>query len=126
LAIIVTLLLISQGGTTLVLGNLKAAFLYVVFGLGLMGFFYLGAKIEALGIDDLKFFFIAGLLLGTRNFLTFMILSGVFGVIFGSAWQKIKRDETFPFAPSMCLALLICLLFGEKINVMKLVESMLF
>jgi leader peptidase (prepilin peptidase)/N-methyltransferase len=126
LAIIVTLLLILQGGNALVLTNLKAAFLYTLFGLALMGFFYLGAKIEALGIDDLKFFFIAGLALGMKIFLPFMILSGIFGVIFGTLWQKLKNDETFPFAPAMCLALFLCLLFGEKLNVMKWLENLLF
>ena len=126
LAILATLLVIVDGGTSAALINVKAAFLYALFGGALWAFFYFVAHIDALGIDDIKFFFIAGLMLGTKDFLSFMILSGVFGIVFGSTWQKMKNDETFPFAPALCLAAFTCMLFDKKINAVDLMGSLLF
>ncbi len=126
LAIFVALLLISQGGSNAVLTNLKAAFIFTLFSVALWAFFYFIAKIDALGIDDIKFFFIAGLMLGMKDFLTFMILSGFFGMIFGALWQKLKKDENFPFAPAICLASFVCLLLDKKINPVDLMGSLLF
>lgn len=126
LAILTTILLIVEGGTNAALINVKSAFLYAGFGIVLWVFFYFAAKIEAIGIDDIKFFFIAGLMLGAENFLAFMLLSGVLGLIFGALWQKIKQDETFPFAPAICLSAFICLLFDKKINPVDLIGSALF
>lgn len=126
LAILVSLLLILQGGTNAILANLGAAFLYAGFGLALFAFFYFTAKLEALGVDDIKFFFIAGLMLGIKDFLSFMILSGVFGMLFGAIWQKVKKEETFPFAPALCLSAFLCLLFDKKINPVDVLGSLLF
>lgn len=126
LTILATLALINQGGTAAVLANIPAAFLFLFSGIGLWIFFRYAAGIDALGIDDIKFFFIAGFMLGAKNFLPFMLLSGVFGLLFGGLWQKIKKDETFPFAPAICAAFLVCLLFQKKINPVDLLASMLF
>ncbi len=126
LAIFVSLLLISQGGANAALINLKAAFLFALFGGALWAFFYFIAKVDALGIDDIKFFFVAGLMLGMKGFLGFMILSGFFGMIFGALWQKLKKDESFPFAPAICLASLVCLLFDKKVDPIDLMGSLLF
>ena len=126
LTILVTLLAILENGQYGALLTIRAAFLYMIFGLGLYLFFYLTTKLEAIGIDDIKFFFIAGLMLGEKNFLTFMLLSGIFGTIFGSLWQKIKKEETFPFAPALCLSAFICLLYGKKLDLIDLVGKMIF
>lgn len=126
LTVFVTMLLINQGGTQAVISHIPAAFLYLFSGIGLWLFFRYAAGIDALGIDDMKFFFIAGFALGTKGFLAFMLLSGVFGMIFGSLWQKIKNDETFPFAPAICFSFFICLLFFSKINLVDLLASTLF
>ncbi|MBM3580104.1 MAG: prepilin peptidase [Alphaproteobacteria bacterium] len=126
LAILVTILVILKGGTPAVLANIPAAFLYLGFGVALWLFFHFAAHIDALGIDDLKFFFISGFALGTKNFLTFMLLSGVLGTLFGVLWQKLKKDETFPFAPAICVALFLCLLFQKQINPVDLLGSILF
>lgn len=126
LAILATILVILENGTNGIAPRIGAAFLYTGFGIALWAFFYFTAKLEALGIDDMKFFFIAGLMLGDKNFLAFMMLSGIFGMIFGVAWQKIKKDETFPFAPALCLATFFCLLFGKKINPVELLGSLIF
>lgn len=126
LAVLVTLLLINQGGSALVITNLKAAFLFAAFGVALWVFFYFAAHLEAIGIDDIKFFFITGLMLGTKDFLSFMLLSGVCGLLFGAIWQKLKKDETFPFAPAICFSFFICLLFDKKIDPVDLLGSALF
>lgn len=127
LAYFAVLLLLNEGhGIAPIMTNLGAAFLFAFFGIALWLYFYFVAKIDALGIDDIKFFFVVGLMLGLKNFLAFMILSGVFGVIFGSLWQNLKKDETFPFAPALCLATFLCLLFGKKINPTELIGSLLF
>jgi prepilin signal peptidase PulO-like enzyme (type II secretory pathway) len=61
-----------------------------------------------------------------QGFLAFMMLSGICGIIFGTLWQKIKKDETFPFAPAICLAFFLCLLFGKKIDPVELVGMLIF
>jgi len=126
LAILATILVISEGGTNAALINIKSAVLYTIFGLALWAFFYLTAKVEAIGVDDIKFFFTAGLMLGAADFLNFMFLSGFFGMIFGGLWQKFKNEKTFPFAPAICASTFVCLLFDKKINPVDLIGSLLF
>jgi leader peptidase (prepilin peptidase)/N-methyltransferase len=126
LAILAVIFVHLNFGPNAMFARLGDAFLYLGFGIAVFAFFYFTSGIKALGIDDMKFFFIIGFLLGINNFLSFMILSGIFGVIFGSIWQKIKNDETFPFAPALCAAAFLCLLFGKKINPTELIGSLLF
>lgn len=126
LAAIATILVLSQGGNAAVWSHTKSAFLFLGFGLALLAFFYFTTKLEAIGIDDLKFFFVSGFLIGTQNFLTFMMLSGIIGIVFGSIWQKITKDETFPFAPAICLASFLCLLFGPNLDPVILLERWAF
>ncbi len=126
LAILAAILVILENGTSGALINVKSAILYAGFGLALYAFFRFTAGLEAIGIDDIKFLFIAGLILGTSNFLAFILLSGVFGLLFGAIWTKIKKEQTFPFAPALCLAAFLCLLFDKKINPVDLLGSMLF
>ncbi|MBU6140754.1 MAG: A24 family peptidase [Proteobacteria bacterium] len=126
LTILVTILVIMQGGTGVVWAHVFSAFVFLGSGIALWIFFRYAAGVDALGIDDIKFFFIAGFALGNKNILTFMLLSGVFGLLFGGLWQKLKKDETFPFAPAICLAFLMCLLFEKKINPVDLLGSILF
>lgn len=126
LAILVIALLINVGGQHAAITNLKSAAIYTIFGIALWAFFYYAGGLEAIGIDDIKFLFIAGLFLGEKNFLTFIILTGFFGLTFGALWQKIKKDETFPFAPALCLAFFVTMLFNKKIHFIDFVGSLLF
>lgn len=126
LAFLVIIWRINECGNAAVFMNIKAAFLYVAFGLALVAFFYITTRMEALGIDDVKFFFIAGLAFGTKGFLLFMLLSGLLGAIFGPIWQYIRKDKTFPFAPAICLAFFILLLCGNNINLVEVIGSMIF
>lgn len=126
LALLVILVLVEQGGPKLPLANVKYGFLYMGFGLALFAFFFFTTKTEAIGIDDIKFFFIAGLLLGVQNFLAFMLISGLSGIVFGAMWRYIKKEEIFPFMPSLCFAMFLCMLFSKKINPVDLLGSSLF
>lgn len=92
------------------------AFAYTASALGLYLFFLFFTKKEAIGIDDLKFLFIAGFALGFNKFFTFLLLIGLSGTIFGVLWIKLKKDDIFPFAPALCFATFICLLFDKKMN----------
>jgi prepilin signal peptidase PulO-like enzyme (type II secretory pathway) len=125
LAVLAIVLVISLGGNNAAIINIKSALIYTAFGLALWAFFYFAAGLEAIGVDDIKFLFIAGLMLGEKNFLIFTILTGFSGLIFGSIWQKIKKDETFPFAPALCISLFIVMLFGKKLDVVDIVGSLL-
>jgi len=102
---------------------LVSSIIYGLFAVAIWGFFLITAKIQALGVDDIKFFFIAGFLLGLKKFLIFLFLSGSIGILFGLFWTKIKKDDTFPFAPAMCLACYIVFLIDKfsifGYNVMK-------
>jgi prepilin signal peptidase PulO-like enzyme (type II secretory pathway) len=126
LTILAAILLLSQGSNAEILSHVKSAFLYIGFGLALLAFFYFTTSLEAIGIDDLKFFFVSGFMLGSENFLAFMMLSGFLGVIFGFLWQKITKDETFPFAPAICVSSFVCLLFGTKIDPVNLMGNLIF
>lgn len=70
------------------------------------GYFILRKK-PGLGMGDVKFFPIAGWWCGALYFPLFMFMSGIFGVILGLAWKKIKQEDAFPFGPAMFAALLI-------------------
>jgi leader peptidase (prepilin peptidase)/N-methyltransferase len=126
LAILVIALLLKLGGQNAAIANLKSAAIYTIFGIALWAFFYYAGGLEAIGVDDIKFLFIAGLLLGEKSFLTFTILTGFFGLTFGGLWQKIKKDQTFPFAPALCLAFFVTMLFNKKIHVVDFLGSLLF
>lgn len=121
-----TLLIISKQGVNAPLAHVSSGFLYLSFGLILYMLFYFTTKIEAIGVDDIKFFFIAGFLLGLGNFIAFILFTGIFGITFGLAWKATKHEETFPFAPAMCLATFLCLLFGDKLNPVGLMSALLF
>ena len=66
---------------------------------------------DAMGMGDVKFFFVAGLFLGFPYFPSFLIFSGVFGVFLGLIWQKLSGQRVFPFGPALILSLYVCLLF---------------
>jgi prepilin signal peptidase PulO-like enzyme (type II secretory pathway) len=103
---------------------LLSAIGFFSFGLAVhFGFLFLTKK-QGIGEDDLKFFAIAGLLLGIDQLLIFMILNGLLGGIFGILWMKLKNDDTFPFAPSICSSLLVCHFF--KIDYIYMMGTALY
>lgn len=115
LVFLVMILTIHNGGLNSVYDGLKPALAFLAFGFAIWLFFYYSAGIDGIGIDDFKFFLIAGFMLGLNNLILFMLLSGVIGSLFGGVWQKLKKDETFPFAPAICLSAYACLLIGKPV-----------
>jgi prepilin signal peptidase PulO-like enzyme (type II secretory pathway) len=91
---------------------LISSFLYLLFGTALHFIFKYFTNQDGIGIDDIKFFAIAGFALGIGKFSLFMFLSGILGIIFGLVWQKIKEDDTFPFAPALVVSFIISLVIN--------------
>jgi len=60
---------------------------------------------EAMGLGDVKFFGVAGIWLGMQLLPFFLLASGVFGVIFGLVWHRIRGNPVFPFGPALILGL---------------------
>lgn len=67
-------------------------------------------KKDAIGGGDIKFITIAGLVLGVSSLPFFFLFSGIFGVIFGLLWKKIKKNEYFPFGPALVVSFLLLLM----------------
>lgn len=103
---------------------LLSAFAFYFFGIVLFYGSLLIIGKQGIGSDDLKFFAVAGLMLGLDNFITFMVLSGLIGTIFGSIWTKVLKDRTFPFAPALAIAFLISTLL--KINYLEWLGMLLY
>jgi prepilin signal peptidase PulO-like enzyme (type II secretory pathway) len=87
---------------------------FFISGIALHYGFWFVTKKQGIGEDDLKFFAIAGLMLGIDKLLIFMILNGVFGTVFGLIWMRLKKDDTFPMAPALAVAFLTPTLFQVK------------
>lgn len=67
---------------------------------------------EMLGLGDVKFFAAAGLWLPAVMVPWFLIIAGFLGAVIGLAWQKIRGEKEFPFAPALCLSLAGCVLYA--------------
>ncbi|MDX2028517.1 MAG: A24 family peptidase [Alphaproteobacteria bacterium] len=66
---------------------------------------------EMLGLGDVKFFAAAGLWLQPSLAPWFLALAGTMGAIGGLVWQRMGGGKESPFAPSLCLALAILVLY---------------
>ena len=79
-------------------------------------------KKDALGMGDVKFFFVSGLWLGTGALGSFCIIAGVAGTLMGVIWQKITGKAAFPFGPALIFSFYVILLLqgsyfmGKGIN----------
>lgn len=60
---------------------------------------------EALGLGDVKFFAVAGIWCGLGGLAGFMLLSGIFGILFALGWKARGRTAEFPFAPALAAGL---------------------
>ena len=80
---------------------------------GLRALFLWLRKKEALGLGDVKFFMVAGCFLTLELLPAFLLLSGLFGTVFGFLWQYWMREARFPFAPALVVALYLCISFPE-------------
>ena len=88
-------------------------------GIGLTlkyGFIYLRNK-DGLGMGDVKFLAAAGVWLASGpNFVPFLFISGIFGIISGVSWRLAGLDERFPFGPALALALFLGVVWPQSMN----------
>lgn len=68
---------------------------------------------ECLGLGDVRFLGIAGVLLSLEQCGVFLFVAGVAGVFTGLLWKKLGKGDEFPFAPALILSLFLCLIFPE-------------
>ncbi len=99
-----------------ILYNAFSGLAFAGFALSLYYVFLFFLKKEAIGLDDIKLFFTIGLLVGFDNFIEFSFYSGFFGVIFGLFWTRIKKDDTFPFAPAILTSAFLCFILEGKFD----------
>jgi len=66
---------------------------------------------EMLGLGDVKFFAAAGLWLPFSCAPWFLALAGILGIAISFAWKRAGGGKEFPFAPALCLSLIVCVLY---------------
>jgi leader peptidase (prepilin peptidase)/N-methyltransferase len=88
---------------------LLSSFIFWLFSFLLRWAFIKIRKVDPLGMGDIGFFAVCGLILGIELFNYFILLTGIFGVLLGVMWKKISKEEYFPFIPPMVLSLMICM-----------------
>ena len=71
--------------------------------------------IEAMGGGDIKLIFMTGIFLGWRANLLCLFLACIIGIVFGLVFRSEDGDRTFPWGPSIELAAVICMLFGNEV-----------
>lgn len=72
-------------------------------------------KREGMGFGDFKLMAAIGAWLGVGMLPLLVLLSAVFGTIFGGILVGFKRQTNFAFGPYIALAGLICMLWGESL-----------
>jgi len=77
-----------------------------------LGFSWL-RKREALGLGDVKFFAMAGIWCGIGGLASFMMLAGVFGILFALGWRARGGGAEFPFGPALAMSLFTVVTLGQ-------------
>ena len=73
-------------------------------------------KKEAMGGGDIKLIFVTGLYLGWLNNLLMMLVSCIIGIVIGMVQASKEEVEVyFPFGPSIAIATVFCMFFGNEI-----------
>lgn len=86
----------------------------VIWGIRLLGGALL--KKEAMGLGDVKFMAMAGLLLGPDHVLLAIVVSLVVGSVLGILIWVITRNKEIPFGPFLAMGSLAVLLYGPEIQ----------
>jgi len=60
---------------------------------------------DGLGLGDVKFLGVAGLILVPAAWPPFLLLAGGGGIVFGVVWRLLGRGDAFPFGPALIAAL---------------------
>ena len=109
----------------IILTDLNDIWIYLIGAIGLSGGFllvgYLGKLIykeDSMGMGDVKYAFILGLLLGWKNGLLAVgiaFISAAIIIIFLFIFKKLTPRQRIPFGPFMSIGLLAALVWGNKI-----------
>lgn len=75
----------------------------------------LALKKEALGLGDVKFFFVVGLWIPLPLFSIFLFISGVGGILIALLMRFQTNDPQIPFGPALELAFITCILWQAEI-----------
>lgn len=78
-------------------------------------------KKEAMGLGDVKFMAMCGLLLGMQGVLLAIAVALVVGSVLGIGIWLVTRSKEIPFGPFLALGALAVLLYGERIEEFVLV-----
>lgn len=70
-------------------------------------------KREGLGLGDVKFLAVAGLVLPFDLIITFFFMAGVIGIITALVWKILGKGKEFPFGPALSLSMYFCLVIPE-------------
>ena len=70
--------------------------------------------IEAMGGGDIKLIFMTGIFLGWKANLLCLFIACIIGIISGLVFKPADGEKTFPWGPSIALAAVICMLFGNE------------
>ena len=74
-------------------------------------------KKEAMGGGDIKLIFVTGLYLGWEKNLLMMLVSCIVGIVIGLIQTSRNEEEEegnyFPFGPSIAIATVLCMFFGD-------------
>ncbi len=99
---------------------------FFAFAMFLRYLMFFWKKKEGLGFGDVKFFIAAGTFIDMALFPTFLLLSGVFGIVIALVWRLMKKGEVFPFGPALALSLLFCVAFPQTgLNFISLVNEII-
>lgn len=121
----VCFLLVNYDQSQFLIYRALSGIAFVVFGLFLYFSFLFFVKKEAIGVDDIKLFYTIGLLIGIENFVEFTFYTGFFGVIFGIFWTRCKKDDTFPFAPSILTSTFLCLIMEGRFELVDFLTKLI-
>lgn len=105
-----------------IIDHAKSGAMYMLFSLVLSILLHFRAKTDSIEMDDVKFSFIIGFLLGVGHFATFILLSGVVGIFISFIWQRVIGKTSSPFTQVISVSGFLCLLYGEIINPIKILE----
>lgn len=82
-------------------------------GMALRWGIWLWKRKEGLGLGDVKFLIVVGLLLPPDLIITFLFSAGVIGIVIAVTWKIAGKGERFPFGPALSFSLFVCLVFPE-------------
>lgn len=128
LAILATSIILIENNlnSDIVMKNAGSGVLYMCFSLIPLVLIHFKYRTDTIGVENVKFCFIIGFLLGIHSFATFVLLTGIIGIIMSFIWQKIIGKTDSPLTQTICISTFLCLLYNDHLNPVELLESLIF